>query len=70
MENYRLKVRYKAFYIYTLLTYLLTYTIVDILQKGKELNKELRRNQVKKKLGRVEEKLNELKSKAESQGLL
>ena len=29
----------------------------DITQKGKELNKEMRRNQVKKKLTKVEEKL-------------
>eukprot|EP01038_Epipyxis_sp_PR26KG_P009789 gene9789-13170_t len=44
--------------------------MVDILQKGKELNKELRRSMVKKKVGRVEAKLKELKEKAEHEGLL
>lgn len=42
----------------------------DLLQKGKSLNKEIRRSQVKKKLGRVEEKLVELEKKAEAEGLL
>ena len=40
------------------------------MQKGKELNKEIRRSQVKKKVGRVEEKLNILKAKAEREGLI
>lgn len=42
----------------------------DVYQKGKEINKELRRNEVKKKLTRVEEKLKELKEKAEREGLV
>jgi hypothetical protein len=42
----------------------------DIMKKGKELNKELRRSQVKKKLTRVEEKLEALKDKAEREGLV
>ena len=42
----------------------------DIMQRGKELNKEQRRSQVKKKLSRVEEKLRDLKDKAEREGLL
>lgn len=41
----------------------------DVMQKGKELNKETRRNQVKKKLGKVEEKLKSLEEKAEKEGL-
>lgn len=36
----------------------------DVMQKGKELNRENKRAIVKKKLGRVEEKLNQLKEKA------
>lgn len=40
----------------------------DLMQRGKELNKETRRNQVKKKLTRVEEKLQELKAKADEEG--
>jgi hypothetical protein len=35
---------------------------------GKELHKELRRSQVKKKIGRVEEKLKALKEKSEQDG--
>lgn len=42
----------------------------DLLQKGKSLNKDIRRSQVKRKLTRVEEKLNELEKKAEQEGLL
>jgi hypothetical protein len=42
----------------------------DLLQKGKSLNKDIRRSQVKRKLTRVEEKLNELEKKAEQGGLL
>ncbi len=42
----------------------------DILQKGKELNKEQRRKQHKKKVGRVQEKLRELEAKAEEEGLI
>ena len=42
----------------------------DLLQKGKALNKDIRRSQVKRKLTRVEEKLNELEKKAEQEGLL
>ncbi len=44
-------------------------TLKDVMQKGKELSKEMRRNQVKKKLTRVEEKLQSLKEKAEREGL-
>ena len=33
----------------------------DVLQKGKELNRENKRKLVKRKVGRVEEKLNQLK---------
>ncbi len=40
-------------------------TSSDLMKKGKELSKELRRKQVKKKLTRVEEKLAELKKKDE-----
>ena len=42
----------------------------DLLQRGKALNKDIRRSQVKRKLTRVEEKLNELEKKAEQEGLL
>ena len=42
----------------------------DLKMKGKELNKEQRRSQVKKKLTRVEEKLVELKQKAEREGMI
>ena len=41
----------------------------DLKAKGKELNKEQRRSQVKKKLTRVEEKLTALKSKAVKEGM-
>eukprot|EP01040_Poterioochromonas_malhamensis_P001534 gene1534-1624_t len=44
--------------------------LTDILQKGKELNRELKRSQLKKKVGRVQEKLNELERKAEEKGLV
>lgn len=37
--------------------------MTDLTQKGKEMNKDIRRSQVKKKLGRVEEKLKELEKK-------
>ena len=37
----------------------------DVLAKGKELAKEIRRSQVKKKLTRVEEKLKALKAKSD-----
>jgi hypothetical protein len=40
-------------------------TTSDIKSKGKELAKELRRNLLKKKVGRVEQKLNELKKAEE-----
>lgn len=42
----------------------------ELRKKGKELNKEIRRDQVKKKLTRVEEKLKDLKEKAEKQGIV
>lgn len=42
----------------------------ELLQKGKVLNKELRRAQVKKKLSRVEEKLAALEERAEAGGLI
>ena len=42
----------------------------DIRQKGKELSREERRKQVKKKVGRVEEKLRALEAKAEEKGLI
>jgi len=41
----------------------------DVLQKGKEMNREVRRKLLKKKVGRVAEKLKELEEKAEQQGL-
>lgn len=41
----------------------------DLLQKGKELNRELKRKLLKKKVGRVKEKLRELEEKAEKEGL-
>ena len=44
-------------------------TTKDILQKGKELNREKRRSEVKRKVGRVEEKLKELKERAEREGM-
>ena len=37
--------------------------LTDIMQKGKELNRDNKRNIVKKKIGRVEQKLNQLKAK-------
>jgi thiamine kinase-like enzyme len=40
----------------------------DILQKGKELSKKQRRDQVKKKVSRVEEKLQALHAAAEKSG--
>jgi|LakWasMet20_HOW5_FD_contig_21_1071627_length_657_multi_5_in_0_out_0_1 hypothetical protein len=42
----------------------------DLLQSGKELNRELRRKQLKKKVGRVKEKLRALEEKAEKEGLV
>jgi len=45
-------------------------TTTDLKAKGKELNREQRRQQVKKKLTRVEEKLVSLKAKAEQAGML
>lgn len=42
-------------------------SLSDVMQKGKELNREKKRDQVKKKLGRVAEKLKVLKSKVEDQ---
>ncbi len=45
-------------------------TTTDLMSGGKEINKELRRSQVKKKIGRVAEKLKELQEKAEKEGLL
>ena len=42
----------------------------DLLQSGKELAKENRRSMVKKKVGRVEEKLKLLTEKAERDGLI
>lgn len=44
--------------------------LTDILQKGKELNREEKRKQLKKKVGRVQEKLQELERKAEEKGLI
>jgi hypothetical protein len=41
----------------------------DVLQKGKEMNRDLKRKLLKKKVGRVEEKLKQLEQKAEQQGL-
>lgn len=40
----------------------------DLSSKGKELAKELRRSQVKKKLTRVEEKLRDIRAQAEKEG--
>ncbi len=40
----------------------------DIKSKGKDLAKEQRKEQVKKKVGRVEEKLNLLKQREENNG--
>lgn len=40
----------------------------DIMQKGKELSRDLRRKQVKRKKSRMEEKLLELKQLAERDG--
>mmetsp|Transcript_5025 Transcript_5025/g.7679 ORF Transcript_5025/g.7679 Transcript_5025/m.7679 type:complete len:126 (+) Transcript_5025:75-452(+) len=40
----------------------------DIMQRGKELSKEQRRSQVKKKVTRVEEKLKAITEKAEREG--
>ena len=37
----------------------------DVMQKGKELNRDNKRNIVKKKIGRVEQKLNVLKAQEE-----
>ena len=40
----------------------------DVMESGKELNKEQRRSMVKKKVGRVEEKLKILQAKSEMDG--
>lgn len=40
----------------------------DIMQRGKELSREQKRSMVKKKVSRVEEKLNALKEAAEKTG--
>lgn len=40
----------------------------DIMQRGKELSREQKRSMVKKKVSRVEEKLNALKDAAEKSG--
>lgn len=45
-------------------------SLTDVMQKGKELNREKKRKQVKKKLTRVEEKLKTLKEKADKEGLI
>jgi hypothetical protein len=45
-------------------------TLRDATEKGKDLNKEKRRAQVKKKVGRVEEKLKELQATAIKKGLV
>jgi hypothetical protein len=42
----------------------------DVLQKGKELNREHKRKMLKKKVGRVHEKLKALEEKAEAEGLI
>ncbi len=42
----------------------------DILKSGKALNRDTRRNEVKKKVGRVQQKLNDLREKAEADGLI
>jgi hypothetical protein len=44
--------------------------IKDLMRQGKDINREVRKKQVKKKVGRVEEKLNNLKTKAEKEGLI
>jgi hypothetical protein len=44
--------------------------LVDIMKGGKEINREQRRQQVKKKETRVEEKLKALETKAEAEGLI
>ncbi|KAJ1426715.1 hypothetical protein B484DRAFT_450578 [Ochromonadaceae sp. CCMP2298] len=41
----------------------------DLLLKGKEINKEKRRSQLKKKVGRTEQKLNILKAKSDRDGV-
>ncbi len=45
-------------------------TLKETTKEGKELNKEKRRSQVKKKVGRVEGKLKQLKEEAEKKGLI
>lgn len=45
-------------------------TLKETTKQGKDLNKEKRRSQVKKKVGRVEEKLRQLKVEAEKKGLV
>lgn len=42
----------------------------DLLEKGKDLNRETKRKMVKRKVGRVEEKLKALTAKAEKDGLI
>lgn len=44
--------------------------LADVVQKGKELNREERRKMLKKKVGRVQEKLQELEEKAVAEGLV
>ena len=43
-------------------------TTSDLVQRGKELSREQRRSQVKKKVSRVEEKLRNLRAAAEKAG--
>ena len=45
-------------------------SLLDIMKGGKDINREKRRDQVKKKLTRVEDKLKQLREKAESEGKL
>ncbi len=42
----------------------------DIVAAGKAVNREKRRDEVKKKVGRVQEKLNALREKADAAGLI
>jgi hypothetical protein len=45
-------------------------TLTDVKQRGKEFSREEKRKQLKKKVGRVAEKLKALEAKAEEKGLI
>ena len=56
--------------MHTLSIFICFIELQDILKSGKALNRDSRRNEVKKKVGRVQQKLNDLREKAEADGLI